>query len=100
MRAQQGQTDSTGSLEFQAVPPGLYALELSAPGFAPVKRSQIDLPVGKILRIDIRMEVGGARQAVEVSADALVVDTSQSTVAANVSSSAFERLPKGLTSIR
>jgi len=96
MRAQQGNTDSTGSFEFQAVPPGLYTLGLAAAGFAPVKRVQIDLPVGKILRIDIRMEVGGARQAVEVSAEGVVVDTSQSTVAANVASATFDRLPKGL----
>src|SRR5690349_3040439 len=76
--------------------PGLYTLELAAAGFAPVKRVQIDLPVGKILRIDIRMKVGGARQAVEVSAEGVVVDTSQSTVAANVASGTFDRLPKGL----
>jgi hypothetical protein len=96
MRAQQGYTDSTGNFEFPSIPPGLYTLDLSAAGFAPVKRVQIELPVGKILRIDIRMEVGGARQAVEVSAEGLVVDTSQSTVAANVASNTFDRLPKGL----
>src|SRR4051794_7841993 len=41
MRTRQAYTDSTGTFEFQAVPPGPYTLELGAAGFAPVKRGQI-----------------------------------------------------------
>ncbi len=60
-----------------------------------MKRVNIELQVGKVLRIDFKLEVGGTTQTVEVISEAAIVDTSQSTVAANVSASSFDHLPKG-----
>ncbi len=88
-------TDATGSYAFMTLPPGVYTISVTAQGFVPVKRVNIALEVGKVLRIDFRLEVGGTTQTVEVISEAAIVDTSQSTVAANVTASSFERLPKG-----
>ncbi len=88
-------TDSTGSYAFMTLPPGVYAVNATAQGFIPVKRVNIALEVGKVLRIDFKLEVGGTTQTVEVISEAAIVDTSQSTVAANVTATSFDRLPKG-----
>lgn len=92
---QSANTDSTGSYAFMALPPGVYAINVTSTGFIPVKRVNIELQVGKVLRIDFKLEVGGTTQTVEVISEAAIVDTSQSTVAANVSASSFDHLPKG-----
>ncbi len=88
-------TDSTGAFNFLTLPPGVYALNATAQGFVAMKRVNIDLQVGKILRIDFKLEVGGTTQTVEVVSEGAVVDVSQSTVAANVTASSIDRLPKG-----
>ncbi len=95
IRPQSMQTDSVGTYSFLTLPPGLYTVNATAQGFVPVRRMNIDLQVGKILRIDFRMEVGGTTQTVEVISEAAVVDVSQSTVAANVTATAIDHLPKG-----
>jgi len=95
MRSQVVQTDSTGNYSFQTLPPGVYTLGVTVTGFVPIKRTGIDLQVGRILRIDTRLEVGGSQQVVEVSAEGVIVDTAQSTIAVNVSSTAIDMLPKG-----
>ena len=95
MRAQTSQTDASGNFTFPSLPPGKYTLEITATGFAPAKLFNIDLQVGKIIRADTRLEVGTTQQTVEVSGEGLVVDTSQSTVAANVAAGTFDHLPKG-----
>ena len=77
------------------LPPGVYTINVTSTGFVPVKRVNIELQVGKVLRIDFKLEVGGTTQTVEVISEAAIVDTSQSTVAANVSASSFDHLPKG-----
>ena len=92
---QSANTDSTGSYTFMTLRPGVYAINVTSTGFVPVKRVNIELQVGKVLRIDFKLEVGGTTQTVEVISEAAIVDTSQSTVAANVTASSFDRLPKG-----
>ncbi|HWR51644.1 MAG TPA: TonB-dependent receptor, partial [Bryobacteraceae bacterium] len=94
MRAQTQKTDASGTYNFLTLPPGVYAVSTSAQGFASVKRVNIDLQVGKTLRVDFRLEVSTATQTVEVISEAAIVDVSQSTVAANVTATSFDRLPK------
>jgi hypothetical protein len=94
MRSQTVKTDASGTFTFMTLPPGSYAINVTAQGFVPTKRVNIDLQVGKILRIDFKLEVGGMTQTVEVISDAAIVDVSQSTVAANVTASSIDRLPK------
>ena len=94
IRAQALVSDSSGTYQFPSLPPGIYAVSVSSHGFSTAKRTGVDLQVGKILKIDVQLEVGGAQQIVEVVSDAAIVDVSQSTVAANVSASTMDMLPK------
>jgi hypothetical protein len=88
-------TDTAGAYSSSTLPPGAYTISVSAKGFNSAKRVNIDLQVGRVLRLDFPLSVGGATETVEIVATAPMVDTSQSTVQANVSAAFIDRLPKG-----
>jgi hypothetical protein len=95
MRTLTVSTDTAGTYTFSTLPPGTYAISTNAKGFTPSKKMNIVLQVGKVLRVDFPLSVGSATETVEISAEAVAVDVSQSTVQANVSAAFIDRLPKG-----
>src|SRR5215471_18653099 len=89
------QTDSLGEYRLSALPPGIYAIAASAPGFRTYKQGGIDLTVGRMPSLDIKLEVGAVAETVEVSGEAPVVDVTQSKVATTVQHEVLDNLPKG-----
>ena len=57
-----------GGYHYLALPAGRYRVEIFAEGFAPLRRDGIVLRVGDRLSLDFELEVGGAAQAIEVTA--------------------------------
>ncbi|MEK7407174.1 MAG: TonB-dependent receptor [Acidobacteriota bacterium] len=94
IRAMKVNTDATGRYAFPSLPPGRHDLMVTATGFRQYKQSGIELMVGRLLTIDVKLEVGQLTESVVVSGEAVIVDTAQSTTAANVTQSFFDRLPK------
>lgn len=94
-RALAASTDSTGSYIFANVPPGNYTVSISAAGFVTVKQTDVVVEVGRATTVPVKMEVGAVTETVNVSGQALMVDTRSSTSAVNVSSEFLDRLPKG-----
>lgn len=89
-------TDSTGSFRFGQVPPGTaYALTITAQGFRVAKAGGLNVELGKAATIDTRLEIGGVAETVEVSAQAVMVDTQSSSSAVTVDKSFFDLIPKG-----
>ena len=74
------QTDDSGTYRFTALAFGSYTLTVTAPGFRTFKQVGIDLTVGRLPNIDVKLEVGAVTETVEVSSNAPVVDTTQSKV--------------------
>jgi hypothetical protein len=89
------QTDDGGNYRFAALPPGTYTLTVSAKGFRTSKQTGLDLSVGRMPNIDIKLEIGTVTETVEVSSLAAVVDTTQSKVATTVEHEVLDNLPKG-----
>jgi TonB family protein len=58
--------DSAGEYRFASIPPGQYALEFSARGFA-TRKSNADLVTGGVVRVDASLEVGQILESVTVS---------------------------------
>jgi hypothetical protein len=88
-------TDDVGAYRITALPPGNYTLSVSAPGFRTFKQVGIDLAVGRLPTLDVKLEVGAVAETVEVSGSATMVDTSQSKVAVTVEQQVLDNLPKG-----
>ena len=51
-------SESTGYYRFANLPPGVYAIDVSAKGFKTAKRTGINLEVGHLPTLDITLEIG------------------------------------------
>ena len=88
-------TDDTGAYRITQLPAGTYALTVTVPGFRTFKQVGIDLSVGRLPNVDVKLEVGAVAETVEVASDASVVDVTQSKVQATVSRELLDQLPQG-----
>jgi hypothetical protein len=90
-------TSNDGTYFFRDVEPGRYSLKFEQPGFATRQYADVNLLVGQTLKINAAMEVSSAQQTVEVTESAVLIDTTSTMVAHNVTSEEFDRLPKART---
>jgi hypothetical protein len=89
------QTDDSGTYRITQLPSGVYTLTVTVPGFRTFKQVGIDLAVGRLPNVDVKLEVGAVAETVEVSSDASAVDVTQSKVQATVSHELLDALPQG-----
>ena len=74
-------SDSQGQFTVAAVPPGQYAIQISAPGFKTEAR-RLDLHARDLALLSPVLQVGSASQSVMVTAEAATLNTSSAEVAA------------------
>jgi hypothetical protein len=75
------------------LPVGTYEITVERAGFRKAEIKLVQLTVGSAVTLDVPMQVGGATESVEVSADAQAVESTQSTTSTNVSARAVADLP-------
>lgn len=88
-------TDSSGYYRFANLPPGTYAITVSAKNFKTVKREGIALEVGHLPTLDLTLEVGTASEVVEVTGAAPVIDTTTTTNQTNLTNQTLTDTPHG-----
>jgi len=86
-------TNEVGLYRAPFLQPGNYQITASKSGFATVVRTDLNLQVGQTLTVDLSMPVKAASEAVTVSGEADVVDTSKTEVSQVVSEAAVTNLP-------
>lgn len=69
-------TNETGTYSFAAVIPGEYTLTFDLQGFRRAVRESLTINVADVIVIDPVLEVGEINQAIEVTSDAALVQTS------------------------
>ena len=67
-------TDASGQYQIVALPPGVYTVTFSLPGFATVQQEEIELTTGFTANINADMRVGAVEETVTVTAASPVVD--------------------------
>ncbi len=72
-------TDGTGQYRFVDLKPGTYSVTFTLPGFATVKRENIELTGAGVTTINADMRVGAVEETITVSGATPVVDTQTST---------------------
>src|SRR5437016_4858288 len=87
-------TDSGGYFHFAQLPPGIYSISVNAPGFAPQTQGNLELRTGALPTVAFTLQVGGITQELTVSAEASVIDITQSKVQTNVSEEVLTAIPK------
>jgi hypothetical protein len=73
-------TSPIGEYHFFALPPGSYQLAVTKPAFAVLKRDGVVLRVGDQVRLDLTLQIGDLSQAVEVTAEAPLLQAARGTV--------------------
>ena len=89
----QGLTDTQGTFNFAMLPPGRYDVSVSAPGMATKTSRDVELLVGGVSVVHLRLAPAVATQNINVSAAPIAVDTESGEVSNVVIQSEIEGLP-------
>src|SRR3954470_768092 len=81
-----------GYYAIAGLPPGEYELSVQAPGFSQ-RTNKLTLAVGQRAAWDVALALGAAEAQVNVSSDAVAVDTTSSVVEGVIDSNAIANLP-------
>ncbi len=86
-------SSSGGEFSFQDLPLGSYTISVSASGFKEQKVSNIPVTAGTIYTLPVKLGIASAGETVEVSADAITLDTTSTTQVAQVVGETLQDTP-------
>ena len=87
-------TGGDGAYVAHDLEPGHYRVRFEVPGFATYEVGDVNLLLGKSLKVDAAMQVSGTQTEVQVSAESPLIDLTSTMVAHNVTAEEFDRMPK------
>jgi hypothetical protein len=86
-------TDSTGTFRFPTLPPGTYTIKGVLSGFQDVAQENITVSLDKSVSLNLKMQVAGVTQTVNVVGTSPVVDTTSSAGGVTVDQAMLTMLP-------
>jgi hypothetical protein len=86
-------TNESGDYEFPALPVGLYTVSVQAPGFKLARHTEIDVRLGHVTAVDVKLELGPVAQVVSAEAAAPLIEIVSTQVGAVVNDKAVVELP-------
>ncbi len=86
-------TNQSGFYAVKELPVGTYKITAEAQGFKTRTDSNLALNAGVIQRVDLHMELGQAREVVEVTGEAAAVQTDDPRLSSTIGSEAISNLP-------
>jgi hypothetical protein len=89
----QTKTNNSGAYEFLALPPGTYLLTVEAPGFRKYEQKNLQLLVDSPQTTDLTLDLGSTAETVEVSAQAVTLNTSDASLGNAFNENQIKQLP-------
>jgi len=89
----QATSSAEGDYVIPSLPVGTYTLRVAIQGFKAFSRSGIGLEGDQSARVDVRLQIGSVSQTVEVSANAVQVDTTSASIRTEVDATQIQELP-------
>ena len=86
-------TTATGDFAFQDLPPGTYTLEISRTGFQTVRVEKVEVEVGRVSTVPVRMSVAQQATEVEVTSAAVALETDTAALNAVIPNQAVQNAP-------
>ena len=86
-------TDSTGLYRIINLPPGVYEVTFTLPGFNTVKREQVQVQAGFTATIDGEMKVGAVQETVTVTGESPVIDVQSAASTRSMTADTFKEIP-------
>jgi len=87
------QTNDNGDYVFPEVPVGTYTLNFDLTGFKKSVRHGVTLEINQVITLNMVMEIGEAKEVVEVTSEAPLVDTTSTQLGAVVNNRSVNELP-------
>jgi hypothetical protein len=79
-------TDDRGVYEIRNIPPGVYEIKVSAPGFATFEAKEITLQANNIARVDAAMKIGNTSEVITVGGEIALLQTDKSDIHSDIAS--------------
>jgi hypothetical protein len=86
-------TNDSGYYRVGDLVPGKYRARFAFAGFSTIEMTDIDVPSGRVTRIDTALKVDATRQTVEVKADAPLIESSASNFSTTVETKTIQEVP-------
>ena len=86
-------SSSSGEYSAANLGPGTYRVEVSTQGFQSAVIDGITLTAGATARVDVRLQVGGVTQTVEVQAQNTQIQSEDAKISTSVSNTMVDQLP-------
>src|SRR5688500_8102517 len=86
-------TDARGAFQLAGLPPGRYELTAELGGFGRLVRSDVTLTVAQELTLTLTLRVAALQEAVTVTAELPLVETSRSALGTTITTREIEELP-------
>ena len=86
-------TDASGNYQFLNLIPGMYRVDLEKAGFKHFTRDEIQVTAQASVRVDVAMQVGEVGERIEVSAQALALQTESATISQAVGGRNVTEMP-------
>jgi len=86
-------TDTSGRYNVVSLEPGTYSLRVLAKGFRTIEQTGIQITPNTVQRVDVRLEVGQATEQINVSAEAVELQTDKADTHTEITSKAVAELP-------
>jgi len=86
-------TDDSGRFNFTQLKPGAYTVRVEAQGFDPQQNDAVTAGLGQKQTVDFILKVAQARESIEVSGEAVILNPENANTATTLSAPALENLP-------
>jgi hypothetical protein len=86
-------SSSAGDFNYTNLPIGAYTVTVSATGFSTEKFDKVSVTAGGIYTLPVKLTIASSSQTVEVTADALTLDTTTDTQATVIPETVVQNLP-------
>ena len=87
------QTNSAGVYSFPSIPAGTYTVEIRKSGFQPAARKDVPVTNNSSVRVDLSLQLGTLNESVQVSAEAVPLQTDGAEVRAEINAKSLENTP-------
>jgi outer membrane receptor protein involved in Fe transport len=91
--SQQTVSSGAGEFSFNDIPQGAYNVKVEAPGFQNTEITGVQVLSGKVYTLPVKLNVAQQATTVEVSADALSLDTTSQVQVATLEGAALQDVP-------
>ncbi|HMK24017.1 MAG TPA: carboxypeptidase regulatory-like domain-containing protein [Terriglobales bacterium] len=91
--SRQVSTNESGDYTFVEVQPGKYQIECEQTGFKKNVRKDITVEINQVLTLNMTMQLGEAKEVVEVTSEAPLIETTSTQLGAVVNERAVVQLP-------